>query len=364
MKTKRKRVVFFVASQHHYCRGALLICALFFALLSSAKEALAIPLSTYQERVRQATNALDALQFIEEDDEERRAEVIAEGLKRVRSALPPAETVEWAGTSIKVDNAWLDEALRAYEKMAEYDPQRDDALVRMAERLHALDEKLTELNAGKQSEAGRKEEDKARMAAILQRDEYRKETAEKSALARLWERFVKWLKSLFPQPKPLEPGQARPISGIAQVIVVALALALIAFVLWKFLPRLLRRDGRGKRGAKRRARVVLGEHLSPDQTASDLLAEAEALARAGHLRAAIRKGYIALLCELGDRKILSLAQHKTNRDYLRAVEHQGALHSEMQQLTASFENHWYGFATATPEDWAAFRTRYDEALKQ
>jgi hypothetical protein len=35
----------------------------------------------------------------------------------------------------------------------------------------------------------------------------------------------------------------------------------------------------------------------------------------------------------------------------------------MQKLTASFENHWYGFAPATPEDWTAFRSGYQQTLK-
>ena len=47
----------------------------------------------------------------------------------------------------------------------------------------------------------------------------------------------------------------------------------------------------------------------------------------------------------------------------RDVQDRRALHSEMRQLTNSFENHWYGFAAATPDDWAAFRARYQQALK-
>jgi hypothetical protein len=202
------------------------------------------------------------------------------------------------------------------------------------------------------------------MATILARAEYQHKQAEKGMLARLWERFLKWLASLFPETKPLAPSESSPVSRLAQIIVIALALAVIAYSVWKFAPRLLRRHGSSKGGERGGARVVLGETLASDQTAADLLAEAEALARAGNLRAAIRKGYIALLCELGDRKVLSLAQHKTNRDYLRAVEGRSALHREMQQLTTSFENHWYGFAATTPDDWTSFRARYYEALRQ
>ena len=115
----------------------------------------------------------------------------------------------------------------------------------------------------------------------------------------------------------MPPGQSRSVSTLAQWVVFALALAVIAFIIWKFVPRLLRQRRQGKKRGKRGVRVVLGETLAADQTASDLLAEAEGLARAGHLRAAIRKGYIALLCELGDRKC-QLAQHKLSRSTCRA----------------------------------------------
>jgi hypothetical protein len=103
--------------------------------------------------------------------------------------------------------------------------------------------------------------------------------------------------------------------------------------------------------------------LQPEATATDLLAEAEALARNGDLRAAIRKGYIALLVELGDRNVISLAQYKTNRDYLRAVTNRPQIHSPLKKLTESFERHWYGFVQATPDDWQNFRTGYREALQ-
>jgi hypothetical protein len=123
------------------------------------------------------------------------------------------------------------------------------------------------------------------------------------------------------------------------------------------------RSRKRKTPKKRKARIVLGERLEPEQTSSDLLSEAEALARSGDLRAAIRKAYIALLVELGDRKVISLAQHKTNRDYLNSLRNIPQLHSRMRGLTDSFERHWYGFAQATPNDWQDFRAGYLSALQ-
>src|SRR5262249_6168225 len=102
--------------------------------------------------------------------------------------------------------------------------------------------------------------------------------------------------------------------------------------------------------------------LEPDQSASDLLGEAERLARSGDLRGAIRKAYIALLVELGDRNVISLAQNKTNRDYLRAVYQQRDLYPKMNDLTNTFETHWYGYKPASEKDWETFRASYREAL--
>ena len=160
----------------------------------------------------------------------------------------------------------------------------------------------------------------------------------------------------------MSPGSAGFISRIAQWFVIILALGVLAFVLKLFLPRMLSGHIDRKRKSKAKARIVLGERLEPDQSALDLLSEAEALARRGELRAAIRKAYIALLVELGDRKIISLAQYKTNRDYLRAVREVEPLYGNVKQLTDSFERHWYGLAQATETDWLAFRSAYKQAL--
>jgi hypothetical protein len=138
-------------------------------------------------------------------------------------------------------------------------------------------------------------------------------------------------------------------------------LLVLAFVVRILLTR-FKRSGRIRTRTKRQPRIVLGERLEPEETATDLLSEAEALARNGDLRAAIRKAYIALLVELSDRKMLSLAQHKTNRDYVNALRNVPQLHSKMRGLTDSFERHWYGFAHATQSDWQNFRDGYLAAL--
>jgi hypothetical protein len=336
-----------------------------------------ISLAEYRERVGQATIALDTLASFDEGVSEREMSArTASTLRDVRRAIPPKLAVEWNGAPMQVNNAWLDDALKEYEKSPTSTGERAAAeaaaragraerLARITERLHALGERLDEVLKSGAGAAQSKDEEKARLASILRRAEYNK-AAQESALARLWARIKRWLRSLFPKREPVkvEPGRPVPaLTNAAQIIVIALALAAIAYAVWKFMPRFLRHRG-SKRREKREARVVLGERLAPDETAFDILAEAERLARSGDIRGAIRKGYIALLCELGDRKILRLAQHKTNRDYLRAVADRSPLYGEMQMLTNSFENHWYGYAHGTENDWAAFRLHYEQALRE
>ena len=334
-------------------------------LFVCSTSAAAIPVSAYRERVRNAITALGSVGIaLEDEGVESSSQSDREAVKAVRAALPASETIEWQGSLIRVDNSWLMEDLDIYEKMRADDPQRTSWLARISERLQALDERLAELERGAPQPVN-KDDEKARLAAILRRPEYNNQAPEGNALSRLLERIRDWLRRLLSRGEPANapPPQTRVGDAVVQAIVFLLSFAVIVWVAWKFLPRFLRGGGKKREKGKREARVVLGEQLAAEQTSADLLSDAETLARAGDIRGAIRKGYIALLCELHDRKLLRLAQHKTNRDYLRSVESNRALHDEMKPLTASFENHWYGFIPAEESDWQSFRAHYRNAVQ-
>jgi hypothetical protein len=343
-------------------RGAVRLCLAGALLLLLALAVYATPVSEYHKRISQAVTALDSLvQSDEIEDavayEKRRAETLVS----VRTLLPESETVEWNGESFKIDNSWVYQALDKYAAAPE--AERDEYLKNVAERLQSIDERLAEIERPFSGVGADKSAENRKLAEILQRKEYARKVKDQSALSRLFERLFEWLRQLMPTPKPVSPGSAMVISRSAQVFVIVLALGVLAFVLKLFLPRFLR-SGRPKKQRKTKARIVLGERLEPDQSALDLLSEAEALARRGELRAAIRKAYIGLLLELGERKIISLAQYKTNRDYLRAVRKVEPLYGNVKQLTESFERHWYGLAQATETDWLAFRSAYKQALSR
>lgn len=328
----------------------------------SAGLAGATTVTQYRARIHDAATTLNNLAAENRNgaDSASAAQWVA-SFAQVRSLLPATETIDSGAGPSPVNNKWLHEALSDCEKAASGAP-RTEMLRRIIERLEALHVRLAETDNAGATNAQGKGENKARLAEILKRSEYQKKQAESSAIARLWQRFLRWLASLFPDAAPSESSSgANLISTVAQIFVVGLALAVIAYAVSKLVPRFLDNRRPRKRG-KREPRIVLGETLEPDQTAGDLLAQAELLARSGDLRAAIRKAYIALLCELGDRKIIRLAQHKTNRDYLRAVREMAPLHEEMGKLTRSFESHWYGFIPATESEWSSFRHGYQRAV--
>jgi hypothetical protein len=346
---------------HHQRPQRLTICFVALVLLGCCARAGAATLTEYRHRVSEAILIVGQLQNSSEHDPSERQHFVTTSISRLREDLPDKETVTLNSQSVIVDNRWLAEALQEFEKSGGTATQRAEVLARIEERLRAIDERLAEM-LGEKSSTRDKDGDKGKLAEILRRPEYNKPAEpEGSAIGRLWNRFVNWLRRFFRGPKPVERGGSPLIGTLAQILVVGVCLAGIIFLVLKLAPKYLN-NRRGRKKKKREARIVLGERLEPDQTSADLLAQAEALARTGDLRAAIRKAYIALLCELGDRKIVSLAQHKTNRDYLNSLRERTRLYQFMRQLTSQFELHWYGFQPAGENDWKEFRSVYQQVL--
>jgi hypothetical protein len=345
------------------------LVAFCFALLSCAvavRQADAASLEDYRAHVLKATEAMEELHWtFDETDNVNAQEFLAREAKTfadVRAALPATEKIEGAGAAFDVDNRWLHNELDLYAKIASDNrDERDDVLYRIAERLRSLNTQLAEA-ANAPPGARDKEAEKGRLQSILRRPEYNQQAAEDTALARAWKQIKDALRELMPKSRPLNQGTANTFSLVARIFVFALTIAVIIFVVWKYGAQLLPRN-RAKKKPASGARVVLGERLAPGQTPADLINEAEALARAGDLRGAIRKAYIAVLFELGERRILRLAAHKTNRDYLSAIRRErAALYGDMQPLTYNYERHWYGFAPATDADWHDFRSRCNKAV--
>src|SRR6476659_2295798 len=340
----------------------LRIATITIAVLGMAAHVTAIPLSEYHKNLQKAINALDTLaQVDEEETGESYQHRVIDTSNSVRHVVPEKESVEYDGTSYTVDNSWLHKKLDEFEASA----AADRMLMRkqLIDRLRSIEERVNDLERAKTVDGLSKTEANQKLSEILSRPEYEAKTNQGAFIFRLLDRFFRWLAKFLPQRSPLAASHGSPFTAIAQVVVLLLAVAVIVYVLVKLITHFLGRSAKVKKKKTKEPRIILGEHLEPEATATDLLAEAEALVRKGEIRAAIRKTYIALLVELGDRKIISLAQHKTNRDYLRSVSHVPALYGNMGGLTNTFERHWYGLEQSSPSDWQEFKSGYLAALK-
>lgn len=313
----------------------------------------------YQKELQRAISSLKSLQ---QTDETKYPGYYEEQFNQttttVRETLPEKQLVQASDEVCEVDNSWLHAALE--ESKALTPEKRSTRIEQLIDRLEALEQRVA-YQRRPPTENDSKVYTKGKLESILARPEYATLERGPNALTRLLQDFIRWISQFLPGPIKMSPGRSNWITVVAQVVVLIVALLVVLYV-----TRILFRRFSGKRRKrapkKRKARIVLGEQLKPEDTSSDLLSEAEALARQGELRAAIRKAYIALLVELGDRKVITLAQHKTNRDYLNSVRNNSMLHSNMRGLTDSFERHWYGFDEATENDWLNFRSRYQTAL--
>ncbi len=326
----------------------------------------AIGLAQYREKLSEATESLETILYPDENASiDENAEFDANTIKNIRASFSSIIKLENSGQSIEPDHKWLFERLDSLEKVLREPKPRDAITSEIIDRLDAISARISELE-NSTAAASTKDENKRRLDEILNRPEYAKAPEEKqeNVFQRWWRQFWEWLRSILPQSKPIAPNLdqgIRPISFLLQILVYVVVVGLIGFLLYRFLPGFVRRF-RNREDEDEGIRIILGETLSDDQSSQSLFSEAEEFARKGNLRAAIRKGYIACLCELSDRRVLRLSRHKTNGDYLRDVRKRESLHRDLDLLTRSFEKHWYGTEVVSENEWLGFRENYSRAV--
>ena len=330
-------------------------------ILCLAVTTAASTLDDYKQRLDSASDVVLKTRAAEDQQDQASGErLVADLTKKV----PPTERVEWPGGSVETDNSWLNIAVESYRGETTR-IKRWEILDGIRERLQAESQSIAELQSGIAQQAT-KDPDKQKLAEILSRPEYQPPKVEDQSLfEKWWREFRDWIDSLFPKPRiaPSDSAGFGSLRVVLQVLIFAVVAGLLGFIFWRFLPFFRAKFGKRDKSG-RGDRVILGEIIASDESAADIFAEAERLAREGDIRGAIRKGYVAVLCELGDRRLVRLARHKTNRDYLRDARRTPKVFEGLSGLTDNFERNWYGIRRAAPEDWEAFREGYDQTLRE
>src|ERR1043165_9983299 len=181
--------------------------------------------------------------------------------ERVRALLPPSEKVERAGGTVEVDNSWLYAALEEYARASSND-KRARALRTAAARLRALDAQLAEQSAA--SSSSDKDAERGHLNAILRDPQFTQNAQRGNALQRFLNDILEWIGRHLPGGPAITPGTNPRASQLAQVLILALCVAALAFVGWRVWSR--RARGAKPLRLKRGPPVVLGGRLQGGHT--------------------------------------------------------------------------------------------------
>lgn len=317
----------------------------------------AVPAKEYAERLRQSEQLTDALI----EGEPSPTDVVST-MNSIKQMLPPREDVEINGQIVHADNGWLSEAIDLVIKNANGDDEQlRSMLVEIADRLFLLEQRVSALFNQKEPSA---QDRRTQLERILARPEYvpeeKKESSIRQWINRLMNKIWALLARLFGSKSPSAGSYGAGTVSLFRIVITLVLLAAASFGLVKLLRAM---QARRKKDKREDMREVLGEELPDDVTAAELLSRANDLARQGDFRGAIRRAYIALLCELEQRGKVRLHRAKTNRDYLDELKPEQALYPTFSVMTGAFEHVWYGHEKATESEYSDFITLYQETVQ-
>jgi len=150
----------------------------------------AIPLSEYQQKIKQAVTVLDTLSEVvnEHEGESQFQKLLPQTIDAVRATLPEHLTVEANGEVYQVDNSSLYKTLEDLKSLSV--EAQIKKIVDIKEMLQALEVRLEERISATAS-GENKEQAKRRLEGILARPEYANEPRESNALVRAIQDFFR-----------------------------------------------------------------------------------------------------------------------------------------------------------------------------
>ncbi|HKP94373.1 MAG TPA: DUF4129 domain-containing protein [Fibrobacteria bacterium] len=188
----------------------------------------------------------------------------------------------------------------------------------------------------------------------------------------LWLRFRDWFNGVF--GKAAREGEDRvpaPSSPLpTRILVAALCAAFLAGIGLFLLRRM--------RAVPERAEAPAAPlPAAPDAAREDAKADdfpeeewlrlMESLRAAGQDRLALRALFLAMLSLLARKGWVTVARHKSNRDYQREVgaraRRRPGVAESFRESCARFERVWYGLHPVTGEDWEVSRANFAEARR-
>jgi len=190
-----------------------------------------------------------------------------------------------------------------------------------------------------------------------------------SAVFRQLGRAFRWLEDwLSPKNAPTLPKAGTPsidwvgLGRALLALLVAILIGVLGFLLWRIW-----------RQRRTRPKVVMAAPISrPDLRSEDVVADqlpedgwlqmARDHVERGELVLALRAAWLATLAHLGQRSLIGIARHKSNRDYERELQRRARdrqpLLSAFGDNRLAFERSWYGEHEVTRETYSAFEANF------
>jgi hypothetical protein len=308
----------------------------------------------YEQRVARAAEIVGRIKKVANPSD---AEELTQD---VETLLPKSEQVEFGGQTVWVDNSWLYSLLdsRQRKKGQPSSERLDEA----RSRLLALREQLLQSENGKENgkEGGDLQTRRDRLERILAQPQYneKKDNSFANLVARVREGIYRFVLRILAKMYRLLFGERGEAGWVFRAFVIGVV---VIFVAVAALMIARRRPVRKKPAPRKR--IVLDEEIGPDVSSKDLLGQALEAYKKGDFRLGIRRLYIALLYELGERDIITLDRHATNNEYLKKAAAVGPLQAPMRYLTERFDYFWYGRFPADSKDFSAYKASFDQAAQ-
>jgi hypothetical protein len=322
-------------------RGVFGLCC----LLLVAGMATATPLDDYQDRVASVHDRLSDI-GPHWDGERFNAE-----LDDIARLLPATEQIEYGDRTIDVNNAWFHVEIDYLKERTNPDERqtRIDSILAHLGEIEAAAATILDGREPHGSAAERKH-----LHEILGRPEFQK--PDEPMLARLIRQVKEYLADVLANLGGITGGDST--GSVIRALLVPVFIVIIAVLI-----RIAWRRWREKPATPKRQRLhVLGEEIEEGISAADLIGMARALAASGDYRTAIRRLFVALLYELGDRGLLELRDDYTNREYLRGLRTSGTAKAAFVGMTGTFEAVWYGQSAADQAVYERFEAEFQTVL--
>ena len=175
----------------------------------------------------------------------------------------------------------------------------------------------------------------------------------------LGERFMRWLTELldrlFPdwQPNPVARQTTAAVTELTGWMIAGFGLLVLAWLLSLWLRRLL-----GRFVADATTERADSEDDLP-RTPAEARERADALARTGAYRDAVRNLYLAALLSLERRRLVSADRSLTNREVLAQVPAENAIRPYLHPVVDTFDAVWYGVQEPDAATFAGYATQID-----